>query len=162
MERSCERPAHHRMAKRRPRDSAFHPKAEEGHDGAGGHHDRVRFRRGPDCEVGLLVRTPTPEGEAFRWWRETLAGLNPPIHEDEPHCGYFKTRRAYRGPFYPASIFLIGETDPETGELTSDERFACEINGRRFDAYEQWQWLAKHPVPLKTYHELQQMMREFA
>ena len=98
-----------------------------------------------------------PSGDsAYDWWRTALregvaaAG----VHEDEPHPGLYKRRVAPRGPFVPARIFWVGEVAPETGELLSDERLACEIHGSPADPYEQWLWLAKHPITTDEYDDL--------
>ena len=95
------------------------------------------------------MRTPTPQDEALTWWRDTLAGRDPPTH-DEPQCGFFK-RRYGTGPWLPARIWLDSPADPATGELLGDEKKLCEIDGKLFDALDQWLWLAKHPVGTAEY-----------
>lgn len=108
------------------------------------------------------MRQPTSDAVAYAWWRAALAGDPVAVHEDEPQAGFFKSRLAYRGPFFPASIWIEGDVCPDTGELLSDERFACEVNGARRDPFEQWQYLAKRPVTRAEYDELKIMARELA
>lgn len=88
-----------------------------------------------------------------------MAGERVPCHESEPHAGYFKTRLVYRGAWFAARIWIERETD-EDGQLTGDERFLCEIDGEPRDAYEQWQWLAKHPISYTEWRELRAQLRD--
>lgn len=87
--------------------------------------------------------------DPYAWWRSALAGNNPPMHESEPQCGYFKVRdrrgvnaslAPIKRPFVAASIW------PEGDELRA------EIAGhpRAIDAV--WPWVAKHPISYKDYH----------
>lgn len=68
--------------------------------------------------------------------------------------GWFKVRLVRGGPFVGARIWIDREIYPETGELADDERFLCEVDGERRDAFREWVWLAKNPVSKAAYDEL--------
>lgn len=92
------------------------------------------------------MRRPTPIAALMAWHAAAMAGDRPPIHEGQPQCGFFKTKQVKDGPFVPARIWIDRDIDPETGELTRDERFACEVDGERCSAYSRWTWLAGNPI----------------
>lgn len=98
------------------------------------------------------MRRPSTPAERWAWWEAAVAGRNPPVHEDEPHQGYFATRRFRygqwaRGPLVPARIWWVADQiDPETGELLSDEECRAEIDGQRANPWRAWTWLAKRPI----------------
>lgn len=92
------------------------------------------------------MRAPTPREQVYAWHSAALRGERPPIHEGEPHAGWFLTRLQARGAYVPGSIWLEQPTDPETGELTADETYRAEILGQPQDAHDAWLWLAKRPI----------------
>lgn len=103
------------------------------------------------------MRQPTLD--ALHWWREALAGRRLPTHEDEYHCGFFKTRRPgpepwRERPMVPARIFLEQLIDHNTGELIGDEKVCCEIDGKRWPIEEGWMLCAKRPISQDEYAEL--------
>lgn len=73
--------------------------------------------------------------DPFSWYRAALAGHKPPIHDDHPQCGHFKTRRNQHSAWIAASIWY----DPE-GNLI------CRVGDELKDPSEAWTWLAKRPV----------------
>lgn len=83
-------------------------------------------------------------------------GKGPPIHENDPQCGWFmKKRTNHRDSDYvPCRIFLESQTDPETGELTGPEVMRCEVDGRRMDVSGMWTWLAGRPISEDQYMEM--------
>ena len=85
-----------------------------------------------------------------------------PTHEDEPHCGLFKKRLVARGPWVPASIYVERTVCPDTGELLSDERLRCEINGHDADPVEAWTWLARFPISQSEYDDLVTFSKEMS
>lgn len=87
------------------------------------------------------MRKPTPIASALAWHSDSLNGLAPAMHPEEPQCGWFKRRLVKGGPFVPARIWLEQEIDPVTGELLADEVLRCEVNGNTRDPHEEWQWL---------------------
>lgn len=98
------------------------------------------------------MRRPSTPAERWAWWEAAVSGAEPPIHEDEPHQGYYATRRFQygqwvKGPFVPARIWWeTGDLDPETGELLSDERLRGEIDGQLINPWRAWTWLARRPI----------------
>lgn len=98
------------------------------------------------------MRRPTSADERWRWWEAALAGENPPVHEQEPHAGFYAVRKfPYgiwpKGPFIPARVWWEpGELDSDTGELLSDEKCFAEIDGERVNPWTTWTWLSKHPI----------------
>lgn len=102
-----------------------------------------------------MIRRPTTETEAYGWWRDTLAGLHPPRHEDEPQCGFFKTRSVRGGPFVGVAIWLEQAIDPETGELTEPETLAAICNGEtKRPAWIVRNWTYLRPITAEEYDAL--------
>lgn len=99
------------------------------------------------------MRQPTPISRLYAWHRAMLEGRAAAIHEDEPQCGWFKTRLVKGGPFVPASISIHREID-ENGDLASDERLVCEVNGAARDPYTAWSSVCKNPISRADYLEL--------
>lgn len=64
-----------------------------------------------------------------------LAGKRPPIHANEPQCGYYKRNFERDGPFVAAAIWR----NP-TGELV------CRVGNNMADPRQQWVRLARHPI----------------
>lgn len=105
-----------------------------------------------------MIRQPTPVSRLYAWHRAALAGAPVPIHEGEPHCGWYKTRLVKGGPFVPASISIVRDVD-EHGELTCDERMVCEINGEPRDPRRAWLSVCKRPISRAEYLELKDLQR---
>lgn len=109
------------------------------------------------------MRQPTTQEDRWKWWEQSLEGKSPLIHEDEPHTGFYKARKfAYgkwpKGPYVPARIWWVtGETDPETGELTTDEICRAEIDGKPTNPWRAWPWLAKNPISESEWEFLRAM-----
>lgn len=101
-----------------------------------------------------MMRQPSPISKLLAWHTDAMAGKRPPIHDNDPHMGWFKVRMVSRGPFVPARIWIDRDICLATGELTCDERFCCEIDGERRDAYLEWVWLSKNPISKAEYDEL--------
>lgn len=87
--------------------------------------------------------------DRYAWWRNALTGKTPPVHESEPHCGYFKVRdrrglnmkkAAIKRPFVAAAIWR-----DHTGELRA------EIAGTEVPMDRAWPWLAKYPISFEAY-----------
>lgn len=98
------------------------------------------------------MRQPQSPAQRWAWHEAALDGRSPPIHEDEPHAGFFAVRKFRYGewpqsPFVPARIWWEpGEIDPETGELLTDERLCAEVDGHPIDPWSKWTWLARRPI----------------
>lgn len=87
---------------------------------------------------------------AWDWYHAALVGKNPPIHEGEPRCGYFKVRdrrglnkklAAIKRPFIACAIWA----DPASGELKA------ELAGAPTAPDSLWPYCAKYPIPYETY-----------
>lgn len=101
------------------------------------------------------MRQATTEPEAYRWWRDTLAGLRPARHEDDPQCGFYKTRVVRGGPWVGVAIWLEQDIDPETGELTAPETFAAICNGQnRRPDWIRRNWTYFRPISAADYDAL--------
>ena len=96
------------------------------------------------------MRKPTPQDGLYDWHRAALAGRNPPIHEGDPHVGWYKRRFVRNGPWVAGRIWLHSEVD-DSGELVADEALRCEIGGKEFDPIEVWSFLAAHPISRQEY-----------
>ncbi|MFS2326654.1 hypothetical protein U2P60_14760 [Brucella sp. H1_1004] len=87
--------------------------------------------------------------QSYDWWRATLDGKSPPIHESEPQCGYFKLRdrrglnknlAPIKRPWVAAAIWRT-----EAGELRA------EIAGQPVEIDTAWPYVAKYPIPYADY-----------
>ena len=98
------------------------------------------------------MRTPSTPDQRWLWCERATAGKQVNHDENSPQCGFFKVRKfPYgqwpTGPYVPARVWIEdGQTDPETGDLLSDEIICMEIDGRKVDPWKRWNWIAKHPV----------------
>tara|TARA_R100001086_G_scaffold110471_1_gene56231 strand:- start:1212 stop:1574 length:363 start_codon:yes stop_codon:yes gene_type:complete len=104
------------------------------------------------------MRQPTPLKIQLEWWQRSLKGEQMPIHEGEPHVGYYKARAWSRGPYIPARIWLEQEIDFETGLLADDETYRAEIGEKPWNAMEAWIWIAQKPVSLREYQTLKKAL----
>ena len=86
--------------------------------------------------------------DPFEWWRKSLAGGKPPIHEDDPQCGYFKIRdrrglnkdlAPIKRPFIAAAIWKDGDA------------FKAEIAGTEVSIESAWPYVAKYPISYEDY-----------
>ncbi len=122
----------------------------------------------PDSARPVLIdkpgmRQPTPVEARWSWWLAALAGDEPPVHEADPQCGFFKLRKFRygewtKGPWIPARCWLEpGEIDIATGELLSDEKYRMEIDGKEVNPWTSWTRIARHPVTEAEYRYLRAM-----
>lgn len=115
-----------------------------------------------------MSRLPTSQEALYDWHRRAMLGEALLVHDSDPHCGWFVRSYDYRGPLYPAMIWMVQEIDPETGELLSDERMRCtvarpgdgwpSIAGHDSDPEYEWASLAKRPISKNEYHILMQQV----
>ena len=91
-----------------------------------------------------------------------MVGGNPPIHDGDPQCGWFKTRMISGGPFVPARIWIDRDIDPQTGELAADEKYRCEVNGEPRNPYQTWSSIAGTPISRADFDALQDTQTEIA
>lgn len=99
------------------------------------------------------MRIPTPKSTLYEWHTRAIAGLAPAI-DGTPQCGWYKRKLVKGGVFVPARIWMVQETDPETGELLSDELLQCEVNGAYADPEEAWSWICANPITEPEFHYL--------
>ena len=71
---------------------------------------------------------------------------------DRPRVGWYRRKLVKGGPYVPARIWLDAEIDDVTGELLSDEKLQCEVNGQWADPEDAWQWLCSNPITEAEYH----------
>ena len=88
------------------------------------------------------MRRPTPPEILLDWHRRAIAGQNPPRHDGDPQCGWYRTRMVKGGPYVPLRIWIRQVIDPDTGELAEPEVIMADIGGEPGD-----------PVGLWTYAE---------
>lgn len=85
------------------------------------------------------MREPTDLYEAYGYWRRVLAGERVPIHLDTPpQLGWFRLRTLRGGPWHGVVIWLEQRTDPETGELISDEIVRIRLDGQKVPPERVW------------------------
>lgn len=96
--------------------------------------------------TGFEMRAPSSQEKLYAWHAAALAGQKPPVHENDPHCGWYMRKLIKGGPFVPVSIYVEREVDPENGELLSPEVMVCEIAGQRRDVGTEWTWVCQRPI----------------
>ncbi|WP_406853522.1 hypothetical protein ABEG18_13195 [Alsobacter sp. KACC 23698] len=79
------------------------------------------------------------EQNDFAWWDSARAGLNPPIHENDPQCGYFRMRSGKGGPWLPVCIYRDG------GQLLAFK------GDESVDPHQIWTWVARRPISYELY-----------
>jgi hypothetical protein len=97
------------------------------------------------------MREPSTLEQRWAWWEAAVAGQEPPVHEMDPHAGFYAVRKFpygqwAQGPFVPARIWWEADIDPETGELASPEECRAEIDGVFVNPWSTWTWLARRPI----------------
>lgn len=88
-----------------------------------------------------MIRQPSTMAQLYGWHRAAVSGDAPPIHEGEPHCGWYRTRLVKGGPFVPVEIRVEREIDQETGELAGPERLIAIVDGMRRNPESLWTYL---------------------
>lgn len=100
------------------------------------------------------LRTPTPFATLYKWHRQALKGLNPPVFEDEPECGWYAFQHRKNGPLVPVEIRVERDIDTATGELMDDEKIVATLEGERIDPARVWLWASKRPLTKAAFNEL--------
>ncbi|MDP2047601.1 MAG: hypothetical protein Q8K33_01725 [Cypionkella sp.] len=88
-----------------------------------------------------MIRQPTPAKVLFQWWNAALNGMNPPVHDGDAQCGFYKTKLVKGGPYAAVEIKIVRDVDLDTGELTAPERFIAICDGERRNAARLWTYL---------------------
>lgn len=99
-----------------------------------------------------MMRQPSSMSRLYAWHRAALAGLNPPIHEGQPECGWYRRKIVKGGPWVPVRIFVERDIDPDTGELTGPERLVADVDGTICDPGRHWTHLT--PISARDYDDL--------
>jgi len=99
----------------------------------------------------MMMRHPTPLLKLLAWHRAYLRGESPPVHDGDPHCGWYKMKRVSNGPWVPVAIWCDRDID-EFGELTSDEVLRADVYGDEGDPEEIWTYLK--PITKADHEEL--------
>ena len=75
--------------------------------------------------------------DIWQWWRDALAGKNPPINPNAPQCGFYKKRAAKGGKWLP--VMIRYDADGVT--------LRCRVgDDSSRDPFEEWSWVAGNPV----------------
>lgn len=102
-----------------------------------------------DIPIEALERAEEACRNPYEWWQMSLAGKNPPIHENTPQCGYFKIRdrrglykdkAPIKRPFIACAIWL-----------DADGNFKAEIAKEIVSLESAWPWFAKHTITYEDY-----------
>ena len=78
----------------------------------------------------------------WAWWQNALRGEFGPIHDGDPHQGYFRTKRK-GGDWEPVAIWQ----DEETGEWLAYR------NGQEVRADDIWTWCCRNPITYEAYEK---------
>lgn len=105
------------------------------------------------------MRQPSKQDALYAWYYAALefgpGSPQAPIHADEPQCGYFRLKGKNGNAALPCYIAMEAPTDPETDELSGDERLICKVRGGGIeivrDPGNAWVYLAGHPVPYEAF-----------
>ena len=92
-----------------------------------------------------------PAKDARAWWRASLAGERPPIDMNDPQVGFYKRRLVKDGPFVPCHVWVEEEVCPDTGELLSDSRLCCSVDGREVSAEDHWLYMCDQAISEKEF-----------
>lgn len=98
------------------------------------------------------MRKPTEPGEDYGWWQDALDGKNPPLHDGEPHVGWYRTKKHKGGPWIPVVIWRISPMD--NGELVDDESLQALKGTTNADPAAIWSWVCGYPITAEEYYKL--------
>lgn len=85
----------------------------------------------------------------YAWWSDKIQGGNPPIHECDPQCGYFKIRdrrgvnrelAPAKRPWVAASIWR-----------DKNNKMRAEQGGSEVPLDQAWPWIAKYTISYADY-----------
>lgn len=99
---------------------------------------------------------PRHEQDDFSWYADAIAGKNPPIHDGQPQCGWFRSRRNKNDRWLPTVIYR----DTETGKLVAARGFAADAPNvapehvyQAIDIKQVWPWVAENWVTWEAFDE---------
>ncbi len=99
-----------------------------------------------------MIRQPTPASVLFAWHAAALRNPDITRHDDDPQCGWFKTRLVKGGPYVPVEIKIEREIDDDTGDLAGPERLVALVDGERRRPGPIWTYLT--PIPREEFKAL--------
>ena len=99
-----------------------------------------------------MMRQPTPRETLLAFHTAAVAGLEPPRHDGNPQCGFYRMKMVKGGPWVPVRIWCRQAIDPDSGELTEPETFHADIGGEAGDPV--GVWLYCQPISHETYDAL--------
>jgi hypothetical protein len=98
-----------------------------------------------------MMRRPSPIMRLLKWHRASMRGDNPPRHDADPHCGWYRMRMVKNGPWVPVEIWCDRDVD-EHGELTRDEVLRADAFGEELDPAKIWTYL--RPISKAEFEQL--------
>lgn len=110
-----------------------------------------------------MNRKPRTDDEIYKWHRDTLAYIEkhgeadrnrPRVSENEPQAGWFMRRLVAKGPYAPCRIWVEPGDLDEAGNMTSPEKWFCEVDGARRDVAREWTWLCGRPISEDKYLDM--------
>ena len=100
-----------------------------------------------------MIRQPSTYVQLYGWWLDAVRTGLVAMVEDEPPCGFYKTRKVRGGPWVPVQISVLRILDG-FGELADDERLVAQegVDGQKFRAERIWTSL--RPISREEYDAL--------
>lgn len=83
----------------------------------------------------------------YHWYYAALAGNFGPIHENEPHCGFYRRKASKKGEPIAWQEVAIWRED--------DGGLVCTVGNKPVDPIEVWTWVCRHPVSWEDYQGFQ-------
>ncbi len=87
----------------------------------------------------------------YKWWRASLDGQAPDIHEDQPQCGFYQRRLVKGGPWMSVGIWRD----------SGSKRLRAQQGGKEIESDKIWTWVAKHPITHDEFMHLE-AVRKYA
>ena len=89
----------------------------------------------------------TANANDYDWWYRALAGeqiggVTLPVHDSDPHCGFYRKRVTRAGAFVPVAIWR-----------ESEDRLIALVDGKVSNAYELWTWVCRYPITQEQYEQ---------
>lgn len=88
----------------------------------------------------------------MRWHTQALAGKAVEVTHD-PQPGFFKRRLRPKCCWVPVRIWMRQETD-DAGDLISDEKLLCTVDGEPRDPGDQWTYCCTDPISEREFNYL--------
>jgi hypothetical protein len=97
---------------------------------------------------GMLLVGPytAPPRGRYAFWQDSLAGLKPPIINEQPECGFWRMKRG--GRWIPVAVWPLPGANQPLGF-----KFGAEVVGQNM-GIEQWPWYAANPITEPEYRKV--------